>query len=73
MTTYSFRKLSAAEAAAIKPLRVRIHTVRPGETPQTIAARMPFESYALARFLALNGLSPESRLGAGQKVKIVAE
>jgi len=72
-TTYSFRKLSAKEVAAIKPLRLRVHTVRQGETPQSIAARMPFESYALQRFLVLNGLSAESKLRSGQKVKIIAE
>ena len=72
-TTYSFRKLTPQEAAAIKPLRLRIHTVRAGETPQSIAGRMPFEKYALERFLVLNGLSANSTLQPGQKVKIVAE
>ena len=72
-TTYSFRKLSDREAAAIKPSRVRIHTVQSGETAQSIAARMPFESFALQRFLVLNGLNPQSKLSRGQKVKVIAE
>lgn len=72
-TTYSFRKLSDEEAAQIKPLRIRIHTVRAGETPQSLAARMPFESFALERFLVMNGLSADSVLKTGQKVKIVTE
>ncbi|MFQ5776228.1 MAG: M48 family metalloprotease [Kiloniellaceae bacterium] len=72
-TTYSFRKLSAAEAAALKPLRLRIHTVRPGETAAKIAARMPFADYRLPRFLVLNGLSQGAALRPGQKVKIVGE
>src|SRR3546814_15942622 len=41
-TTYSFRKLSEAEAAKLKPRRVRIYEVKAGDTPAKIAARMPF-------------------------------
>ena len=72
-TTYSFRKLSAAEAAAVKPWRLVRHTVRPGETAATLAARMPFADYRLERFLVFNGLSEGSTLPAGGTVKIVVE
>ncbi len=72
-TTYSFRKLGAAEAAALKPLRLEIHRVRPGESPATIAGRMPFADYRLRRFLVLNGLTEGTKLPAGHKVKVVTE
>jgi predicted Zn-dependent protease len=72
-TTYSFRKLGAAEAAALKPLRLEIHRVRPGESVATIAGRMPFEDYRLRRFLVLNGLTQGTALSVGQKVKVVTE
>jgi len=72
-TTYSFRKLSDREAAAIKALRLRIHTVRRGETLQALARRSPFESYAVQRLGVLNGLTPDSKLRAGDRIKIVAE
>jgi predicted Zn-dependent protease len=72
-TTYSFRKLSAAEAAALKPLRLEIHRVRPGERAATIAERMPFEDYRLRRFLVLNGLAQGADLPVGRKVKVVRE
>ncbi len=72
-TTYSFRKLTKDEAAAIKPLRLRIHKVRGGETWQSLAARAPFENYARQRLQVLNGLGPDAKLRLGQKVKIVAE
>ncbi|MCH7794564.1 MAG: M48 family metalloprotease [Proteobacteria bacterium] len=72
-TTYSFRKLSAAEAAALKPLRLGIHRVRPGETAAVIAERMPFADYRLRRFLVLNGLTEGTELSVGQKVKVVTE
>ncbi len=73
-TTYSFRKLSDAEAAALKPRRIRIYQVQSGDTASRIAARLPFgPAENLERFLALNGLSENARLQAGQKVKIVVE
>jgi predicted Zn-dependent protease len=72
-TTYSFRKLSAAEAARLKPLRLAIHTVRAGESAATIAGRLPFEEYRLRRFLVLNGLGEGAPLGVGGKVKVVTE
>src|SRR3546814_6710290 len=40
-TTYSFRRLSDAEAAALKPRRLQIYEVQPGDSPAKIAARMP--------------------------------
>lgn len=70
-TTYSFRRLALAEAAAIKPLRLHIMTVKAGDTADSLAARMPFETLRLERFLALNGLERDQPLAAGQKVKIV--
>jgi predicted Zn-dependent protease len=72
-TTYSFRGLSAAEAAALKPLRLRIHRVRPGETTARIAAAMPFENHRLRRFLVLNGLAREQKFAPGYRLKTVIE
>ena len=72
-TTYSFRRLNPREAKAIKPLRLRVHTVKAGETPAGLAKRMAFDKYKLKRFLVLNGLGQKSVLRPGQKVKIVTE
>ncbi len=72
-TTYSFRKLSDAEAAALKPRRLRIYEVAPGDSPARIAARMPFGAENLQRFLVLNGLTESTTLQPGQRVKIVTE
>lgn len=72
-TTYSFRRLTPAQAAALQPLRLRIVTVRPGDTLQTMAARMAFDDDPLGRFLVLNGLDPGAALQPGQLVKIVTE
>ncbi len=72
-TTYSFRKLSAAQAAELKPWRLRIYEVKAGDNPAKIAARMPFAEENLKRFLVLNGFTLVTRLEPGQRVKIVAE
>ena len=72
-TTYSFRRLTPAEAAAIRPLRIRVVTARPGDTAEAMAARMPFETFRLEWFEALNGLARGQPLIPGERVKIVAE
>ncbi|HEX8526866.1 M48 family metalloprotease, partial [Allosphingosinicella sp.] len=53
----SVRRLTPQQAAAIRPRRVQIHTVRAGDTVQTLAARMAYTSFQTERFLTLNGLS----------------
>ena len=72
-TSYSFRKLSDAEAAALKPRRIAIYTVQAGDSPAKIAARMPFAEENLPRFLVLNGFTERTTLRPGQRVKIVTE
>src|SRR3546814_15576293 len=69
-TTYSFRKLSEAEAAKLKPRRVRIYEVKAGDTPAKIAARMPFAEESLKRFLVLNGFTETATPTPGQRLKI---
>jgi len=72
-TTYSFRTLSPAEAAALKPLRIRIVRVKPGDTVPSLSARMAFPDRKEERFRVLNGLSPSAGLTPGMLVKIVVE
>jgi predicted Zn-dependent protease len=72
-TTYSFRRLSPQETAAIKPLRLTVITGADGDTAATLARRMPFEKFRLKRFETLNGLRRGQTLVPGSRVKIVAE
>jgi predicted Zn-dependent protease len=72
-TTYSFRRLSPGEAAAIEPRRLRLYRVRPGDTPGGISRGMAVEGYRLQRFLVLNGLNENSPIRPGQILKIVTE
>lgn len=67
----SVRRISDSEAAAVKPRFVRVHTVRSGDTVQSLANRMDYSAHQLDRFLSLNALDANSTLQPGQRVKIV--
>ena len=67
----SMRRISASEAAAIKPRRIAVVTARSGDTVRSLAGRMAYTDYQVERFLVLNGLTANSTLSTGQKVKIV--
>jgi predicted Zn-dependent protease len=67
----SLRRISAAEAAAIRPRVIDVVTVRPGDTVQSLAGRMAYRDFKLERFLSLNGLAGNATLAPGRKVKLV--
>ncbi|HTK59369.1 MAG TPA: M48 family metalloprotease [Sphingomicrobium sp.] len=67
----SFRRISPAEAAAIRPRVIDIVTVGRGDTIQSLGNRMAYRDFRVDRFLALNGLAANSPLVPGQKVKLV--
>lgn len=69
----SFRRLSNAQAASLKALRVRVVTVRSGDTVSKLAGRMAFDDFRVERFLALNGMKSSDVLKAGSRVKIITE
>ena len=71
--SYSFRKLSAKQAAALRPTRVRLVKVKQGDTVGALARRMAVSNNQEARFRVLNGLGPRDQLQAGQLVKIVSD
>ena len=67
----SLRRISPAEASAIRPRIIDVVTVAPGDTPQSLARRMAYRDFQLDRFLAINNLASNARLVPGQKVKLV--
>jgi predicted Zn-dependent protease len=67
----SLRRISAAEASAIRPRIIHVVRVAPGDTVQSLASRMAYRDFRLDRFLSLNGLQANSALVPGQKVKLV--
>jgi len=69
----SFRRMSLAEIEGARPLRIKVVTVTPADTPERLAARMAITDRPLQRFLVLNGLTPGQALKPGDQVKIVVE
>jgi|AGTN01.1.fsa_nt_gi Putative Zn-dependent protease len=70
-TTYSFRKLSAEEKAAVRPWRLRVVRAGPGDSAESLAARMAPAQWKPELFRVLNGLQPGAQPQAGQRVKLV--
>ncbi len=68
---HSFRHLTPEQAAAIKPLRVKVINVRSGDTSESLARRMPPSNFQLERFRVLNGLREGEDIRPGERVKIV--
>lgn len=67
----SVAPLSASEAAAVRGKVIRIHTVRAGDTVDSLAARMAYPAYRRERFTTLNGLTGNAQLRPGMLVKLV--
>lgn len=67
----SVARLTANEAAAIKPRKLQIVTVGRNDTVAKLSAKMAYPSLQTDRFLALNGMTGRATLSPGQKVKIV--
>ncbi|MEO9336406.1 M48 family metalloprotease [Mesorhizobium sp. SB112] len=69
----TFRVLNASEKAALKPLRIRVVTVQPGQTIGSLSASMVGVDRKLDLFRVLNAMSPGATVSAGDKVKIVTD
>lgn len=71
--TQSFRALSETERTAIKPLRIRVVTVKPGDTMASLAARMQGATRKLDLFRLLNAMSAGASVSVGDRVKLISE
>jgi predicted Zn-dependent protease len=65
--------MTLAEIRQVKPLRVRVVTVKPGDMIEKLAEQMETPDRRVERFLVLNGLDPGDKLQPGSEVKIVAD
>jgi predicted Zn-dependent protease len=72
-TLASFHRLSPSEIARLRPLRIEVVAVRPGDTIASLAARMEGTERKAELFRLLNGLHPDDELAPGQEVKLVAD
>jgi predicted Zn-dependent protease len=69
---FSFRQIDASEAQQYnRPQRIRIVTVKSGDTIQSLSKRMVMTDGKEGWFRVLNGLQEGQQLQPGQKVKIV--
>ena len=69
----SFRRMTLAESNSVKPLRIKVLTVRPGDTVERLARRMALGDRPAERFRVLNGMGPGEKIKSGDVVKIVVE
>ncbi len=67
----SMRRISVAEAGAIKPRKLVVIVAKKGDTVQSLAKRMAYTDKPLERFLVLNGLQANSPIAVGQRIKLV--
>ena len=66
----TFRTLSDAEAAALKPYRLRVVSPE-GASAAQLARRLPYGDYRMERLLVLNGVDNAAELMRLPRVKIV--
>ncbi len=67
----SVSRMTANEAASIRPRKLKVVTVARGDSVASLAAKMAYDSMKTERFLALNGMTGNAALSTGQRVKIV--
>jgi predicted Zn-dependent protease len=72
-TVDSFRRLGAQQAAAMRPLRIAIVTVEPGQGVDALARRMAVDALPREQFEVLNGLEPDQPLAPGEEVKLIVQ
>lgn len=69
--TQSFRLLSPQDSAMLKPARIKIVTVKAGDTAASLSAKMGGVDRKLDLFRILNGLTAGQSPSAGERVKLV--
>ncbi len=72
-TVNSFRRLTLEEIQAARPLRIKVITVQPGDTVESLSHRMGGVDHPAERFRILNGLDAHAQVKARDRVKIVVE
>ena len=69
----SFRGISAQDTAGYAPKRIRVVTVKSGDTIASLSKQMQVDEAPADWFRVLNHLGADAELQAGQKVKIIVE
>ncbi|MBU1376719.1 MAG: M48 family metalloprotease [Alphaproteobacteria bacterium] len=69
----SFRRLSDREVDGSSGRRIAVVDVRPGDTAESLAARMGPDGDRIGRFRMLNALDPGQPLRPGAQVKLIVD
>jgi predicted Zn-dependent protease len=69
----TFRQLSAAEASSVRPNRIDLYVVKPGDSWQSIAARQGKGFVNAATLAIMNDREVHLQPNPGDRVKIVVE
>jgi predicted Zn-dependent protease len=72
-TVNSFRKLTLDEVQGARPLRIKVITVQPGDTVDSLSHRMAGVDHPMERFRILNGLDAHAQVKVRDKVKVVVD
>ena len=72
-TARGFKKLTAAEAGKLRPLKIKILTVREDDRAQNFVKQMRGVEAPEEMFRILNGLGDSEALVSGTKVKIITD
>jgi predicted Zn-dependent protease len=72
-TVNSFRRLTLEEIQAARPLRIKVITVQPGDTVESLSHRMGGVDHPMERFRVLNGLGSHAEVKVRDRVKIVVD
>jgi predicted Zn-dependent protease len=72
-TVNSFRRLTLEEIQAARPLRIKVITVQPGDTVESLSHRMAGVDRPAERFRVLNGLDAHAQVKVRDTVKIVVD
>jgi predicted Zn-dependent protease len=72
-TVNSFRRLTLEEIQTARPLRIKVITVQPGDTVESLSHRMAGIDHPAERFRILNGLDARAQVKVRDVVKIVVD
>lgn len=67
----SVRRLAPGEIANTRGRHIKVIRVAAGDTVESLAARMAYNDDRIARFAVLNGITPQTRLVSGSRVKLI--
>lgn len=67
----SVRRMTSQEAAAVRPRRIDVVTVKSSDTTEKLAARMAYDTMQSERFRVLNAIKVGDNPRSGSRVKLV--